>query len=171
MRPPSHRRPVFLDSTGRRRRMFRRTGVVLAVPAVGYVLLTASSLFGGPRLDTPLIPLPEAANHQPRPRTTPEPAVAQTVESTETPAGRTEPTDGPTQDPSSTDSPTSSSPTPVTTTTTTGTPMPTTVPSTPVVPTTAVPSQPPTTTPAPTTTTHGNKPSIPPGHTKTPGKP
>ncbi|MET9854910.1 hypothetical protein ABZY57_18435, partial [Streptomyces sp. NPDC006450] len=56
--PASDPSPVFVDSSGRRQRRVRRLGWLLVVPAVGYVVLLLSSLFGGPTLSSPLLPLP-----------------------------------------------------------------------------------------------------------------
>ena len=75
MKSPSARRPVFLDSTGRRHRTIRRAGAVLAVPAVGYLVLMASSLLGGPRLGHPARPAARGRHSRPkhRPQITPAP--------------------------------------------------------------------------------------------------
>ncbi|WP_410789176.1 hypothetical protein [Kribbella sp. C-35] len=178
MKHHSARRPVFLDSTGRRRRTIRRTGAFLAVPTVGYLVLMASSLLGGPRMDTPLIPLPEAAKPKHRPTAPPAEIAIETPRPTNTSG-----TPG--------DEPSSTAQTPSTTPTGGPTSSPTTVPTsippvTPVPPPTVVPTTAPTTTtttppgrtnspttaPTPTATaTHGNKPTTPPGKTKTPTAP
>ncbi|WP_251072246.1 hypothetical protein [Streptomyces sp. ISL-43] len=50
--------PVFVDSSGIRQRRVRRLGWLLVVPAAGYVVLLVSSLFGGPTLSSPFLPLP-----------------------------------------------------------------------------------------------------------------
>ncbi|QNE20437.1 hypothetical protein F1D05_24160 [Kribbella qitaiheensis] len=158
MKSPSTRSPVFVDSTGQRHRRIRRTAVWLAVPAVGYLVLLTSSLLGGPRVDTPLIPLPEAAKHQPAPRVTPGPIRAvETPEPGETARSSTEPTAGdhPTQPPPA--GPASTQPT--TTAQPTTTPQPTS-------------SVTPTITPGPPEQTPGHgKPTAPPGRTKSPSKP
>lgn len=52
--------PVFVDSSGRRQRRVRRLGLLLAVPAAGYLVLLASTLLGGPTVDAPFLPLPAA---------------------------------------------------------------------------------------------------------------
>lgn len=57
---------VFVDPTGRRRRFARRAAVVFAVPATGYVCLLVSTMVGGPSLDTPFIPLPDAVRPESR---------------------------------------------------------------------------------------------------------
>ena len=172
MKPPSARRPVFLDSTGLRRRAIRRIGVFLAVPIVGYLILMSSSLLGGPRLDTPLVPLPEAANGpRQRPHITPAPAAIQTNESEPSPAGATEPTGSPGDD-GTTAPPTTPG---ATTTPTAPTVGPTVVPTivTTAIPTTTPPSTIPSGTPTstPTSGNNGKKPTTPPGHTKTPSRP
>jgi len=172
VKPPSARRPVFLDATGQRRRTLRRAGAFLAVPIVGYLILMSSSLLGGPSLDTPLIPQPDAATKSKHlPQITPPPAAIKADGSTPTP-DQTEPSDDPSSEPS--DTPSSAVPTVA----------PTTPGVVPTAPTTTAPSgsptappgkqtTTPTTTRAPTpaTTHNGNKPTTPPGHTKTPGQP
>ncbi|MFF4651787.1 hypothetical protein [Streptomyces sp. NPDC001380] len=50
--------PVFVDASGRRRRRVSRLGRLLAVPAAAYVALLASTVLGGPTVDTPLLPAP-----------------------------------------------------------------------------------------------------------------
>ncbi|TDU89125.1 hypothetical protein EV138_2680 [Kribbella voronezhensis] len=156
MKSPSARSPVFVDSTGRRHRRIRRTGAWLAVPAAGYVILLVSSLLGGPRVDTPLIPLPEAGKHQPEKRVTRPAATATTTPKPGEPTRSTEPTSTPT----SADRPTESAPTT----------QPTATPS--VTEPTPTSSATPTITPGPPMTTprHG-KPTAPPGRTKSPSKP
>ncbi|MFD0272710.1 hypothetical protein ACFVHB_02225 [Kitasatospora sp. NPDC127111] len=52
--------PVFVDSSGRRQRRVRRLGLVLAVPAAGYLVLLASTVLGGPTVNAPFLPLPAA---------------------------------------------------------------------------------------------------------------
>jgi hypothetical protein len=59
--PPDRRvpeRPVFVDASGRRQRRVRRIGWVLVVPAVAYVGMLASTLLGGPTVNSPFLPLP-----------------------------------------------------------------------------------------------------------------
>jgi hypothetical protein len=157
VKSPTARRPVFHDSTGRRHRVIRRAGAVLAVPAVGYLILMASSLLGGPRLDTPLIPLPEAARPAPRPLVTPGPAAVEPLRPSET--ART-PTSEPTSTPTTGSTP-SATPTLV--------PTPTVVPTTPVTGSPTTPPGKPTTTPTTAHTT--SRPTAPPGRTKSPSKP
>jgi len=153
VKSPSTRSPVFVDSTGLRQRRIRRAGAWLAVPAVGYVILLASSLLGGPRVDTPLIPLPEAGKHQPGRQVTPGPVrAAETPKPGETDRTSTEPTSTPTPG----DHPTTTKP---------STPQPTTTPSATTTPTTSVTPTTPANTPG-----HG-KPTAPPGRTKSPSKP
>ncbi|MFC5907881.1 hypothetical protein ACFP3V_11715, partial [Streptacidiphilus monticola] len=55
--------PVFVDTTGRRRRLVVQGGRLLAVPALGYLGLVVSTLLGGPTIDSPLLPLPAAPAH------------------------------------------------------------------------------------------------------------
>ncbi|MDD9379675.1 hypothetical protein M8Z33_24060 [Streptomyces sp. ZAF1911] len=57
--------PVFVDSSGRRQRRVRRLGWLLVVPAAGYIVLLLSSLFGGPTLSSPLLPLPHPSQAAP----------------------------------------------------------------------------------------------------------
>lgn len=164
MKSPSARRPVFLDSTGRRHRTIRRAGAVLAIPVVGYLVLMTSSLFGGPRLDTPLVPLPEAVvKPQHRPHVSPPPEAIQTLR----------PTQRPTQEQESEPARTTSTPTPTGTPTPHTTGSPTVPPGKPTTVPTATPTTGPTTTPTttPSSAHTSNKPAIPPGKTKTPGKP
>lgn len=182
MKPPSARRPVFLDATGQRRRTLRRAGAFLAVPIVGYLILMSSSLLGGPSLDTPLIPQPDAATKpKHRPQITPPPAAIEAGGSTPTPGHETEPSDDPSTEPSDTPSsavpagaPTTPGVVPTAPTTTAPSGAPTAPPGNPTTaPTTGPTTTPTTTTPGPTpaTTHNGNKPTQPPGRTKTPGQP
>ncbi|GAA1589582.1 hypothetical protein GCM10009789_49030 [Kribbella sancticallisti] len=157
------RKPVFVDSSGHRHRAIRRLGVLLAVPVVGYVVLLVSSVVGGPRVDTPLIPLPEAGKQQPA-RVTPAPGKggqtpkpsepSRTPESSLRPVAEVQST--PTPGESATPSTKPTTPTP--SDTPTGTPTPT-----------STPSQ--STTPTGTPTPGHGKPSTPPGRTKSPSKP
>ncbi|WP_033213605.1 hypothetical protein [Kitasatospora phosalacinea] len=59
-RPTDPAAPVFVDASGRRQRRSRRLGWLLAVPAVGYLALVASSALGGPSFDAPFLPKPAA---------------------------------------------------------------------------------------------------------------
>jgi hypothetical protein len=154
VKSPATSSPVFVDASGLRQRRIRRAGAWLAVPVVGYLVLLGSSLLGGPRVDTPLIPLPEAGKHQPGPRVTPGPArAAETPKPSETSRTSTEPTTTPSSD--KTVQPVTARPTPSATTT----PQPTA-------------SVTPTITPGPPTNTPGHgKPTAPPGRTKSPSKP
>lgn len=160
MKPFPARKPVFVDSSGHRHRKIRRLGLVVAIPVVGYLVLLASSVLGGPQVDTPLIPLPEAAKQQPAPR----------VKTTQQPVQTPEPGD-PTSDStvrpvtgeSITPSPTglpSSGPTPSAT-------------ATPTAGSSATQTTSPTTRPtvAPGGTPANSKPTQPPGRTNSPGKP
>jgi hypothetical protein len=145
--------------------MIRRTGAVLAVPAVGYLILMASSLLGGPRLDTPLIPeaiTKPAARPHPTPGKTPAPLAHEPTAGSSDPADPT-PTNG------ATPTPTVVSVTPTTTPAVTPT-GPTVVPT---AGTTGVPASRPSGTPTstPTSGNNGKKPTVPPGHTKTPPRP
>ncbi|MER7750772.1 hypothetical protein [Kitasatospora sp. NPDC097643] len=65
--------PVFVDSSGRRQRRVRRLGVLLAVPAVGYLGLLASTVLGGPTVNAPFLPLPQPPAAAPTPAPAPEP--------------------------------------------------------------------------------------------------
>lgn len=162
MRPLPVKTPVFVDHSGHRHRRIRRLGAVLAVPVVGYVVLLVSSVVGGPRVDTPLIPLPEAGRQHPAPRVThapatesPKPSEPEKTESSVRPVAQTsapettsKPSERPTPAPSS----------------------PTATPSTPTVAPTSATT--PTITPGPPTTNPGHgKPTAPPGRTKSPSKP
>ncbi|MFD9727555.1 hypothetical protein [Streptomyces sp. NPDC059072] len=62
---PPEPSPVFVDSSGRRQRRVRRLGWLLVVPAVAYVVLVLSSLFGGPTLRSPFLPAPRVADAAP----------------------------------------------------------------------------------------------------------
>ncbi|MFK4084772.1 hypothetical protein ACI2LF_11720 [Kribbella sp. NPDC020789] len=164
MKPLSARSPVFVDSSGHRHRRIRRLGAVVAIPVVGYVVLLVSSLLGGPRVDTPLIPLPEAGRQHPAPRVTPSSAPTTTPSK---PTATEKATAGPaTVRPvgATTSVPASARPTAPASS------APTTTPATSAP--TVTPTVAPTITPGPPTTTprHG-KPSAPPGRTKTPSKP
>jgi hypothetical protein len=167
VKPFPARKPVFVDSSGHRHRTIRRLGAVLAVPVGGYVLLLVSSVLGGPRVDTPLIPLPEAAKHEPAPRVTKAPERAAETpnpsESVRTPDTSLRPVGAVTTTPGTPESPTTGTPTPATSAPATSAP----VPSTPTVAPTS--SSTPTATPV-KTPGHG-KPTAPPGRTKTPNKP
>ncbi|MCG6497139.1 hypothetical protein [Kitasatospora sp. A2-31] len=57
--------PVFVDSSGRRQRRVRRLGLLLAVPAAGYLVLVASTVLGGPSVSAPFLPLPPAPSAAP----------------------------------------------------------------------------------------------------------
>ncbi|MFE2168153.1 hypothetical protein ACFXB3_24310 [Streptomyces sp. NPDC059447] len=62
---PPESSPVFVDSSGRRQRRVRRLGWLLVVPAVAYVVLVLSSLFGGPTLRSPFLPAPRGVDAAP----------------------------------------------------------------------------------------------------------
>ncbi|MFC9689331.1 hypothetical protein ACFTSF_12370 [Kribbella sp. NPDC056951] len=157
MKPLSARSPVFVDSSGHRRRRIRRLGVVFAVPVVGYVVLLVSSVLGGPQVDTPWIPLPEAGRRPPAPRVTPE-----VQRATETPR----PTKSATNGPGSVRPVVAPTTVPVATPSAQPTATPATV--TPSTPSTATP----TVTPGKPTKTPGHgKPTAPPGRTKSPSRP
>lgn len=57
--PPTEQSPVFVDGSGRRLRRLRVAGVIVVVPAVGYVCLLFSTLLGGPTIHSPFLPLPD----------------------------------------------------------------------------------------------------------------
>lgn len=171
MKPFPGREPVFVDPTGRRHRTIRRAGALLAVPAGGYVVLLISSLLGGPSLDTPLIPLPEAVRpaSRPQPATEPSaPSVGDPVAPVVVESADTERTASPT---STSPAPTAVPSTPATFSPSTATPS-TTDPSTPGRPTeppTASTTAPPTSTA--TASTPERRPTVPPGRTNSPTKP
>jgi len=56
---PPEQSPVFVDGSGRRLRRLRGAGVIVVVPAVGYVGLLISTLLGGPTIHSPFLPLPD----------------------------------------------------------------------------------------------------------------
>ena len=56
---PPEQSPVFVDGSGRRLRRLRVAGVIVVVPAVGYVCLLISTLLGGPTIHSPFLPLPD----------------------------------------------------------------------------------------------------------------
>ncbi|MEV6948373.1 hypothetical protein AB0N07_41935 [Streptomyces sp. NPDC051172] len=62
-------RPVFVDASGRRQRLVRRTARLLVVPAGGYVALLISTMLGGPGISAPFVPQSDAA-HRATPRVT-----------------------------------------------------------------------------------------------------
>ncbi|TWD81297.1 hypothetical protein FB561_2409 [Kribbella amoyensis] len=152
--------PVFVDSSGRRRHRAKIAGAVVAVPALVYLVLLGSSVLGGPRLDTPLIPLPgeprPQSEHRPKVRPTPTPTATEprttptrpiSTAKTTTVTDVTQPTDAPTRPP---------------------TVAPTSAPTT--VPTAGPPTVAPT-NPAATRTPSRGRPETPPGRTKSPQKP
>ena len=172
MKPFPARKPVFVDSSGHRHRKIRRLGLVVAIPAVGYLVLLASSVLGGPQVDTPLIPLPEAGKQQPAPKVkttqqpaeTPEPGdPVSTSDTTLRPVTEESTTPSPGDLPSSGSTSSAPTATPTAGTSATPTTSTSTSPSTSTTPT--VTPVTPSGTPA-----HG-KPTEPPGRTKTPGKP
>ncbi|MFJ6901573.1 hypothetical protein [Streptomyces hokutonensis] len=62
-------RPVFVDSSGRRRRRVLRAARLLVIPAGGYVALLISSALGGPTISAPFVPQPHST-HPATPRAT-----------------------------------------------------------------------------------------------------
>ncbi|MEU2625468.1 hypothetical protein [Kitasatospora sp. NPDC007106] len=138
--------PVFVDGSGRRRRLVRRAGWLLTVPAVGYLGLLASSLVGGPVLDAPFLPA--------LPAHTATPAATVPAESPVPAAAGSEPASGPAgaAGPTGTRSTATTRPTvPATRTTAPATPQPTATATTVPSPThgrsTAQPGRKPTKTP------------------------
>ncbi|HEY3001506.1 MAG TPA: hypothetical protein VGJ44_04085 [Kribbellaceae bacterium] len=80
------RQAIFVDPTGRRRRIARRGAVVIAALAVGYLGLLVSTVLGGPSVHTPLIPVPKAARPESKPQPTVTPSeVANSPQPTATP--------------------------------------------------------------------------------------
>ncbi|MFE6549323.1 hypothetical protein ACFVHS_13155 [Streptomyces sp. NPDC057746] len=63
------KRPVFVDSSGRRQRRVLRAARLLVIPAGGYVALLISTVLGGPSLSAPFVPQPDAT-HPATPRAT-----------------------------------------------------------------------------------------------------
>jgi hypothetical protein len=176
----SGRNPVFVDATGRRHRTIRRAGAFLAVPAVGYVVVLASSLLGGPTVDTPLIPLPDAVRPVAGPRPvvtsppghrgeTPQPKeTTGTSDDTPTPTRTDDPTASPTTAPSTpatrlitgpTVTPSTRQTSSTTTPTATKPPRPGSTLSPTSIPTRATPPQ---------ATPGHRKPTAPPGQTRPP---
>jgi hypothetical protein len=62
-------RPVFVDSSGRRRRLVLRAARLLVIPAGGYVALLISTMLGGPSISSPFVPRPDPT-HPTTPRAT-----------------------------------------------------------------------------------------------------
>ncbi|WP_217570083.1 hypothetical protein [Streptomyces sp. GbtcB7] len=62
-------RPVFVDSSGRRRRRVLRAARLLVIPAGGYVALLISTMLGGPGISSPFVPQPDST-HPTTPRAT-----------------------------------------------------------------------------------------------------
>ncbi|MEV4450664.1 hypothetical protein [Streptomyces mirabilis] len=58
-------RPVFVDSSGRRRRRVLRAARLLVIPAGGYVGLLISTMLGGPGIGSPFVPQPDSTSHRP----------------------------------------------------------------------------------------------------------
>ncbi|MEV8093639.1 hypothetical protein [Kitasatospora sp. NPDC085879] len=79
--------PVFVDASGRRRRLVRRAGWLLTVPAAGYLGLLASSLVGGPTLDAPFLPALPAHTADPAATAPAAPPAAATAAPAVRPAG------------------------------------------------------------------------------------
>ncbi|MFD7558240.1 hypothetical protein ACFV9E_27310 [Streptomyces sp. NPDC059835] len=85
---PAEANPVFVDSSGRRQRRVRRLGWLLVVPAVAYVVLVLSSLFGGPALRSPFLPAPRGVDAAPSkaPAAEPQPSASAAPRRSATPA-------------------------------------------------------------------------------------
>ncbi|WP_377270598.1 hypothetical protein [Peterkaempfera sp. SMS 1(5)a] len=60
---PRRTRPVFVDASGRRGRLVRRLGGLLAVLGAGYLALLLSTVLGGPTLQVPLLPASQPSHH------------------------------------------------------------------------------------------------------------
>jgi hypothetical protein len=133
---------VFVDPTGRRRRLARRGALLLAVPLAGYVVLLVSTVLGGPTMHTPLLPVPDAKPGQSTLGPAERPAANPSAK-TVTPAS---PTTVPTTAPDSPSSRATASPVSA------GTPG-------------AAPASVPTSTVVPTS---GNRPTAPPGQARRP---
>jgi len=106
MTTPSDR-PVFVDPSGRRRKVMRIAMGAVAVGVLAYLVLLVVALAGGPVNPTTLLPIPEAA----------EPAV---ITTTDAPASSPEATSLPRNETTTTTPPATTTP-PVTSTTTTTT--------------------------------------------------
>ncbi|MEU2735255.1 hypothetical protein ABZ656_07355 [Streptomyces sp. NPDC007095] len=76
-------RPVFVDSSGRRRRRVLRAARLLVIPAGGYVALLISTMLGGPTISSPFVPQPDST-HPTTPRATAPDALPGTGHSTGT---------------------------------------------------------------------------------------
>jgi hypothetical protein len=57
---------VFVDGTGRRRRVLRRGGYLIGGLCGLFMVLLLSSVVGGPRLPSSVLPLPHPAGHAAR---------------------------------------------------------------------------------------------------------
>lgn len=68
---PDHHRPVFVDPSGRRRRVMRNVAITGAALTVGYLALVLLAAFGGPGSPAARLPLlpnsPAAADLGPAP--------------------------------------------------------------------------------------------------------
>lgn len=68
---PDHHRPVFVDPSGRRRRVMRAVAITGAALTVGYLTLVLLAAFGGPGSPAARLPLlpdsPATANLGPAP--------------------------------------------------------------------------------------------------------
>jgi len=58
LRPPTHAKPVFVDTTGKRRRWIRRGSVAVGTVLTAYGVVVALSFLGGPVPPNALLPLP-----------------------------------------------------------------------------------------------------------------
>ncbi|MFS8104852.1 hypothetical protein LFM09_47900 [Lentzea alba] len=105
MTTPSDR-PVFVDPSGRRRKVMRIAMGTVAAGVVAYLVLLVIALAGGPVKPTTLLPIPEAA--EPVVTTTTNDAPAQSPDATSLPRNET-----------TTTQPVTTTTQPVTTTTTT----------------------------------------------------
>ncbi|MEO3782152.1 hypothetical protein ABGB12_02395 [Actinocorallia sp. B10E7] len=157
--------PVFVDGTGKRRKLFQVAGVILGVIIAGYAIALGVSLGTGAAVPLTTWVVPEKnkkmaeqkAKFRPKsvvPTAVPQPSVPVYIPPTVTPSVTVAPTEKPTK--TATARPTVIIKTPKPTKTTT--PEPTTPPSPDATPTvTAVPSD---------ATDPGNQPTVPPGQEK-----
>lgn len=74
--PTTHAAPVFVDTTGKRRRWIRRGSILLIVSLTAYGVVVALSFLGGPVPPNALLPLPGVPGSTSRPGGTTSPAVA-----------------------------------------------------------------------------------------------
>ena len=76
LRPVTHAKPVFVDSSGKRRRWIRRGSVAVVTITTAYGVVVALSFLGGPVPPNALLPLPGIPGATTRPGGATSPAVA-----------------------------------------------------------------------------------------------